>query len=67
MGGSRTITYKGGVSPCVTPTPALTRRSVECVSELTEREQWLKENFGFLKTVIRYIAEPVHRVSIHTY
>ena len=32
--------------------------------ELTEREQWVKENFGFLKTVIRHSSEPVNSVIL---
>ncbi|KAJ3584067.1 hypothetical protein NHX12_014563, partial [Muraenolepis orangiensis] len=31
---------------------------------MTEREQWVKANLGFLKTVVRHHAEPVNSVKI---
>ena len=42
-------------------------KSGDGAPEMTEREQWVKANFGFLKTVVRHRAEPVDSVSINTY
>ncbi|XP_014663104.1 PREDICTED: uncharacterized protein LOC106805847 [Priapulus caudatus] len=39
------------------------KKSGDGAPELTEREQWVKANFGFLKTVVRHHAEPVNSVK----
>lgn len=40
------------------------KKSGDGAPELTEREQWVKANFSFLKSVVRHHAEPVNSVSI---
>lgn len=61
--GRLSSTLKGGSNPCKTHTPVSTRRRAiyDGASELTEREQWVMANFGFLKTVVHH-AEPVNGV-----
>ena len=39
------------------------KKSSDGAPELTEREQWVKTNFGFVKTVFRHNAEPVNSES----
>lgn len=39
------------------------RKSGDGAKELTEREQWIKDNFSFLKVVTRHRPEPVFSVS----
>ena len=39
------------------------KKSEDGAPELTEREEWIKSNFGFLKQVIRHRKEPVESVS----
>ena len=41
-------------------------KSGDGAPEMTEREQWVKANFGYFKTVVRHRAEPVNSVSINT-
>lgn len=43
------------------------RKSGDGTKELTEREQWIKDNFSFLKVAIRHRPEPVCSVSKFTY
>lgn len=43
------------------------KKSGDGAPELTEREQWVKANFSFLKTVVRHHAEPVKSVSRNKY
>ena len=40
------------------------KKSGDGVPELTEREQWVKDNFSFLKAATRHRPEPVNSVSI---
>ena len=40
-------------------------RSGAGAPEPTERDEWIKANFGFMKTVVRYRAEPVNSVSLN--
>uniref|UniRef100_UPI0035901DB8 uncharacterized protein n=1 Tax=Myxine glutinosa TaxID=7769 RepID=UPI0035901DB8 len=39
------------------------KKSGDGAPEMTEREQWVKANFGFLTTVVRHRAEPVNSVK----
>ena len=42
-------------------------KSGDGAPEMTEREQWVKANFGFLKTVVCHRAELVNSVSKNTF
>jgi len=42
-------------------------KSGDGAPDMTEREQWVKANFGYLRTVVRHRAEPVKSVSINTF
>ena len=42
------------------------KKSGDGAPDLTEREQWIKDNFSFMKAATRHRPEPVNSVSIRT-
>ena len=42
------------------------KKSRDGAPDLTEREQWIKDNFSFMKAATRHRPEPVNSVSIRT-